>query len=190
MKKIILCSLLSIAGFLSGQPEVDMSRIYAEEAQAKKDFDANTIVEKKAFEALYKTEKGKIYKQELDKKKLTNHSSPEFLQASADLRATEAYQNEFLPVEKDVKYHDYKLFGLQKMIRYVEARRSWSEEMGRHDIKAMNSGLHSALYVDAGPNLDLRATRDQVYCELADMIKLEDRILSIEEAKFTMPEYQ
>ena len=184
-KMIMLCSLFSVVGFVSGQPAVDMSRIYAEEAQVQKAFNERKPAREKALKALWQTEKGKIYKRESDKSENTRwNKSSEYMQAEADLRATKEYQNEFLPVEKDTMYHDWKLFGLEKMIRYVRAR------VGRSDIEAMYSGLHSALHVDTCPNVDLRATRDQVYNELRGLIKLEDRILGIEEAKGAMPEYQ
>jgi hypothetical protein len=185
---------ISVIDFLPDKKIVDMSLITIIKTQAEKHYHQISYCDCKiALGKLYQTEKGKIYKQELERYAdclddplyeftfildgVLLHSG--LMRAAKDLRSTEEYTKEFLPIEKKCMYNEWITKALKKMDIFLQRRvvylNHYTQNIaGLADIKCMLPGLHStlhaALYVDISPRQDLESTRDLVYNELTHLI--------------------
>lgn len=132
---------------------------------------------KKAIQAKYqllRTEKGQMYHKALIncKNKQNCNECETFIAAGIELRKTDEYANDFLPVQLDHFYWHMKAKGLKSIMDHIE------KNPNDEDFEALYSTVYHTLYTTLQPTIDALTTREMVHDELYEMIIKENSLIT------------
>jgi len=122
---------------------------------------------------LLKTENGKIFHKALiNCKKNQNCDECEtFIAASIELKKTDEYINDFLPIQRNHAYWHMRSKGLKSILNYIE------QNPNDKDFENLYGAVYHALYKEFKPNIEVLTTREIVQDELYEMIKKENNLI-------------